>query len=429
MKIKRVLLLLIVFLLFCQIADIYGDTLMREKLRSMWQDTWIKAGPFRIKAVLFLNDVGFDSNVYRTNTNPINDFTITAGPGLTVFLPVKKRILFSIYGSPQYVFFKDTERERSWNTYLNGGVHFFINRFLFSFVKGYSDARERWNTEIDIRPRRKEDRFQGSVLWQPSKRTSFSLGYRKVKYDYESTDYETYNFRERLNREEDYLSISGFYERSYRFKYFVRVEYGVFNFENPQTFNNSESLGVYGGIEYSPFGRIRGKIHLGYKFFDSKDPERQDFRGIVGDTNVSIRVAKPLTIRALYERDVRFSLYQDSTYFLENRYGGGVSVYFLKRVRVDYDYSRGRNTYPRKELIGKNSQLIAGSSQESAELEGDSSWEERKDGYVIHSVGLYFRIKGNIGIGLIYSHWVRESNVWFGEIGQDFVGLNLTYDF
>ena len=134
---KRIILLLIIFLLFCQITDIYGDTLMREKLRNMWQDTWIKAGPFRIKAVMFLNDVGYDSNVYRTNTNPIKDFRITAGPGITVFLPVKKRILFSIYGSPQYVFFKDTERERAWNSYFNGGVHFFINRFLlaiYSFI-------------------------------------------------------------------------------------------------------------------------------------------------------------------------------------------------------------------------------------------------------------------------------------------------------
>lgn len=411
MKRKRVILLMIIFLLFYQITEIYGDSLMREKLRSMWQDTWIKAGPFRIKAVLFLNDVGYDSNVYRTRIDPIRDFRVTAGPGLTIFLPFKKRILFSVYGSPQYVFFKDTERERSWNTYFNGGVHFFINRFLFSFVKGYSDAKQRWNTEIDIRPRRKENSLKGSVLWQASKKTSFSLAYKKIKYDYESIDYEAYNFRERLNREEDYLSISGFYQRSFRMKYFVNVEYGVFNFENPQTFYNSNSFGVYGGIEYSPLGRIRGKIHLGYKYFNSQNPERQDYRGIVGDTSVSIRVAIPLTIRALYKRDVRFSLYHESIYFLENRYGGGVSVYLLKRVRVDYDYSKGRNKYPEKQLVA------------------DSSWEERQDDYEIHSVGVYFRIKGNIGIGLIASNWKRESNVWVGERDRNFLGLNLTYDF
>ena len=410
-KRKRVIFSIIIFLSFCQITEIYGDTLMQEKLRNIWQDTWIKTGPLRMKAVLFINDLGYDSNVYRSSLDPISDFTITAGPGLTVYLPIKKRILFSIYGSPQYVFFKDTERERAWNTYFSGHIHFFINRFLFTLEKGYTNAKQRWNTEIDLRLRRKEDSLKGSVLWQASKRISFSLGYDKIKFDYESIDYGPYNFRERLNREEDYLRISGFYQRSYRLKYFVNVEYGIFNFENPLSLNDSRSLGVYGGIEFLSFTRIKGIINLGYKSFDSRNADKQDYRGIVGDTNISIRVAKPLTFRALYKRDVRFSLYQNSTYFLENRYGGGVSVYLLRKFRVDYDYSKGRNSYPQTQPIG------------------DSSWEERQDDYEIHSVGLYFKIKNTIAIGVIASRWMRESNVWFGKRGRDFLGFNLTYDF
>ena len=146
---------------------------------------------------------------------------MTAGPSFTAFLPIQERILFLFHGSPQYIFYKDTEGERSWNTFCSTELHFFLNRFLFSFERGYSNSKQRWNSEIDLRLRRKENNFKGAVLWQVSKRTSFSLDYRKIKYDYESIDYEAYNFRERLNREEDYFNISGFYQRSYLLKYFV----------------------------------------------------------------------------------------------------------------------------------------------------------------------------------------------------------------
>ena len=423
-KMKRmgVFLLIGVMILFCQSTEIFGNTLMREKLRSIWQDTWIKAGPLRINAVLFLNNVGYDSNVYRTTIDPINDFTLTAGPGLTVYLPIEQRVLFSVSGSPQYDFFKDTEKERSWSTYFGGKVHFFIGRFFFILGIDYSDAKQRWDSEIDLRLRRKEDSLHGAVLWQTSRRTSISLGYKKVKYDYESIEYETYNFRERLNREENYLKIFGFYQRSSRLKYFVNVEYGIFNFENPLNLNDSRSLGFYGGIEYFPFGRIRGKLQLGYKSFDSINSEKQDYRGIVGDMNVSVRLAKPLAVRAVYKRDTSFSLYHDSTYFLENRYGGGVSVYLLKKFRVDYDYGLGKNSYPQN-------QIMPDSSQERSWQETDITMEGRRDDYVIHSVGMYFKIKDTIGIGVIASRWVRESNVWFGERARDFLGFNLTYDF
>ena len=45
-----------------------------------------------------------------------------------------------------------------------GAAQLSLKNVFFSVEGLYSDARERWNTEIDIRPRRKEEGFGGSML-------------------------------------------------------------------------------------------------------------------------------------------------------------------------------------------------------------------------------------------------------------------------
>jgi len=407
-----------ILLLFDGAVKVYGwgKTWMGYDLEMIVQEARLKVGPFRIKPVLLLNNIGYDSNVYYgTATEPIKDYTITAGPGFTIYLPLKKKIIFQVYESPQYVYYFETKRERTWNNYFNGQVHFVFNRLVFSFGRGFSDARERWNTEIDIRPRRKEDSFQGSVLWQPSRKTSFSLSYRRANYDYENIHYEIFNVRDRLNREENYVNFTGLYQLSYRVKFFLDVEYGFFDFLNPSNFRDSKSYTIYGGFEFSPFGIVRGRINLGYKYFNPLDPQRKDYRGIAGNTNVSIKMLKFLDLRASYRRDVQFSLWYNNAYFIENIYGIGTSLYLFKNIRLDYDYSLGRNKYPVADIQGLN--------QDGGIL------LKRQDDYKIHSVGIYFRLKKNIGIGAIASKWIRDSNLDWEDDERVFIGLNLTYNF
>jgi hypothetical protein len=409
-KMKKISLLILGMIILMLVTGGvgYASTWKGEELMRTWREAAWKFGPFRIQPVLMLRNAGYDSNVYQS-TNPIKDFSFTAGPAFNIYLPIKSKILFQIYESPQYVYFKETARERTWNNYFRGEVHFLFNKWLFSASLGLSNAREKWNTEIDIRPRRKEESFQGSFLWQASRKTSFSISYKKAKYDYESIEYERFNVKEQLNREENYLNFVGYYQLSSRMRMFVDGEYGVFSFDNPSSLRDSRSYGVYTGFEFSPLGKIRGRIHLGYKFFDSLAPESQDYKGIVGDTNVQVRLLWPLSIRAMYRRDIQFSLWYNNTYFLENKAGGGASFYVFKRkVRLDYDYSLGINSYP------ESSKQVT---------------VRREDNYEEHSVGIYFRLKENIGIGMTAGRWKREINISKEKSERGFVGLNLTYDF
>ena len=82
---------------------------------------------------------------------------------------------------------------------------------------------------------------------------------------------------------------------------------------------------------------------MGYKTFEVRAVDGPDYKGIVGDSQLSVRLAKPFVIRGSYVRDVRFSLWYNNPYYVESRPGAGVPIYPFRFLRLDYDYSVGRN--------------------------------------------------------------------------------------
>lgn len=396
-------------------SEAQAETWKGVELERKWREAPWHFGPLRIQPMLVISNAGVDSNIYYSPSDPVKDFTLTAGPAATVYVPIHRRLVIQAYGTPQYVWYSKTERERTWNYYFNGAVSLSLRNIFFSVEGRYSDARERWNTEIDIRPRRKEEGYGGSMLVKTSRKTSFELGYRTADYDYESVEAEGgFNVRERLNRTESYATMSVFYLASSQRRFFVDLEYGEFDFqvEGQSALKDSRSGAAYLGLEFSPLGRrVRGRARLGYKKFDLRNPEGEDFQGITGDGQISVRLARPFVVRGSYVRDVRFSLWYNSAYYVESRPGAGVSFYLTGFLRLDYNYSFGRNDYPAPQEVEPGVEV------------------KRRDDYDIHSAGIYVRIWKSTALGFVASRWLRDSNLDREDDKRWFYGVNLTYEF
>jgi hypothetical protein len=391
----------------------FADTWRGRELEQKWRSAAWSFGPLRIQPAIVLSNMGVDSNVYYSPAEPIKDFTLTAGPAVNVYVPIYRKLILSAYGSPQYIYYTETKRERTWNYYFAGSAALNLKRVFLDFDWKYSDARERWNTEIDIRPRRKENGLGGVFLVQTSHRTSFSVGYRQSKFNYENLDVENFNVQQELNRKEQYVDFSAFYQVTSRTRYFVDFELGRyrFDFATAAVLKDSQSRAVFAGLEFSPTGKLRGRARIGYKIFDIQNPASTDYQGVVGDALVSVRLARPLVVRASYARDVNFSLWYNNAYYLGSTIGPGVSLYLLRFVRIDYDYSLGRNNYP------------------EVQPDGGGGAVKRFDEYRTHAVGLYFRIRKKTAIGFVASWWARISNIASENDNRTFFGMNLTYDF
>lgn len=385
-----------------------AETWKAKEMRLAWEKAAWKIGPFRLQPAIMIKDAGYDSNIYY-HPEAVSDFWLTAGPAGNLYFLVKKRLIVHVFESPQYVFFWKTERERTWNNYFNGDVSLSFNKLLLTFGGRYNDARERWNYEIDIRPRRKERAASVSLLYQKSSKLSFEGQARRIDYDYESIEYNGHNIGERLSHRADYLSGILYYALNPRIRYFIEGELGRFDFKDPDSPGDAHSQGIYNGFDFSPSGRIRGRIKIGHKKFDTLNPELPDYRGMVGEGSVSLLFGKSLLFRTSFRRDVNFSIWSRSAYFVEKSWSAGPSFYlFRRKFRVDYTFSRVRNDYPIPEYAGA---------------------DPRRDDYTLNSVAVYYRIGKTAGLGLTAGSWTRKVNVFNWDAKRKFIGLNLTYDF
>ncbi|HEK86594.1 MAG: outer membrane beta-barrel protein [Candidatus Saccharicenans sp.] len=413
MKLKRFKLLLftsifsgLIFLLIS--SRLPAETWKAREMRLAWEQAALRFGPLKLQPAIFIREAGYDTNIYY-QPQPVSDFWLTAGPALNSYLMVKRKIIVHFFESPQYVFFLKTKRERTWNNYFNGDVSLSLNRILLTVGGSLNRARERWNTEIDIRPLRKEESGFISLLYQKSYRFSFELNLRKINYNYESIEYGNINIHDRLSHLENYLSGKMYYRLNPRIQFFLEGEWGSYDFTSPNSLGDSRSRTLYSGFEFSPAGRIRGQIRIGYKKFETLSPGMPDFKGLVGDTSVSWEIMRPVTLRGSFRRDVNFSVWYDNPFYLGTSWSAGGSFYFLRRrFRLDYTFSPIRNNYP---------------------LPSSPGSETRLDRYILNSVGLYYRIKKNIGLGLLAGSWKRRMNVLNWNADRKFIGLDLTYDF
>jgi len=392
-------------------AQIY--TWRGRELDQRWRKAALKIGPLRLQPALVLANAGIDSNIYYSPSEPVKDFTVTAGPRLEGWLPIWRRLIIYGSGSPQYVYYSKTARERTWNYYYSGAVALSLRRLFINAEGRYSDARERWNYEIDIRPRRQERTWAGNFLIQTSRRTSLEFNVRRTDYDYENLYFDVFNVRERLNRTEIAYGLTAYYQKTSRTKFFLAGEQQEFDFEFAETsaLKDSRSRAGYAGLEFSPIGRIRGQARVGWKELDVFNAGAVDYGGIVGDVRLSLRLAGPFWVRASYLRDVDFSVWYDSAYYIQSRPSLGASLYVLRFIRLDYDYSIGRNDYPETQDVGGGVEV------------------KRRDDYHIHQAGVYFRIRKNVALGAVFSRWLRDSNLDREDDKRYFYGLNLTYDF
>ena len=161
-------------------------------------------------------------------------------------------------------------------------------------------------------------------------------------------------------------------------------------------------------------GKLRGTFEHGYKKHEPRSKEKKGFSGLVGNTELDFRGGR-FRFRLKYNRDNHFSYWTESVYFIEDRYGAGVSFYLTKFLRFDYDYSYGKSNYPETTTV----------------FYPDGSLEElkRKDIYRTHSIGFVFRLIESTGVGFKVNFWRRDSNYYLADRNRTFVGGYVTYEF
>lgn len=224
-----------------------------------------------------------------------------------------------------------------------------------------------------------------------------------IRYSDESFDGS--NLKTLLDRQERHIAATFYYQLLPKTRCFIEADQQRYAFDNVLSRRDTDSFGIYTGVEFQPGAALSGKIRLGHKTFTPDFSSSKRFAGLAGDALLSRHLSDRIVVRARYTRDTRFSIWFDNTYYVEERAGLGGNLGLLRRLHLEYDYRQGTNTYP-----------------------GGAQLSSRRDNIRIHDARLVWQLDRKWDIGLSFNAWSRLSNIRAQGDDRTFWGIYVTYD-
>jgi hypothetical protein len=389
-----------------------------EELEHIGRTAKWKVGPFRLASLFQIREVGYDNNLYYSQMDPISDYTLTVSPRFEVYYPARGWFIFSLAEYPEYVYYFQEKTERSLNNQFSPGLRLFIfNRFALSGHYRYQRTKTRSTSEFYFRVYETRQSYKGSFFLETKRRSAlgFSGAIEKIRYDDVTLPGEETPIYQDLNRQEKNGTLEFYYGILGDSIFFITAGYSEYIFEYTESrWRDSFSYQAFSGARFPLFGRMRGVLSLGYKKLSPKYGGRGEFSGLVGNTNIDLRVGR-FAWRVQFIKDVNFSYDDNNVFYLEDRYMGGLSFYLSQRLRLDYDFIYAGESYPEPVQISLP--------------DGSQVMINRRDTFRVQTVGIVFRITGATGIGIASHWWDRRSNDPIGTRSRWFVGGYITYEF
>jgi len=400
---------------------LYGQGYMsfRYEREQILSRVKFKIGPFRFYPLFQLRDIGYDDNVYYQREEPVADYTGTLSPQIKAYFLFRNILILSFTENPEYVYYLKQKRERRWNNIFYPEFKLlFLHRFVISGRYSYSNRRRRATSEFDVRANEKRQSYGSSIFYETARSTSFGFSFSSQKISYEDIAMpgEEIYLSRLLNRREKEANLELYYGVFSESFFFIRAGYKIYNFEHPDYhWRDAYSYQGYAGLRFPLLGRIRGAISLGYKNLIPRTKYKRGFSGFVGSLSLDYRVGR-FFFRLRYNRDCYFSYWTNNIFFLEDRYGLGVSFYLTTFLRLDYDFSYARSLYPETMLFRDPETRVY-------------KEVKRRDLYRTHTAGIVFRIIRNTGLGIRVSYWERDSNIYWVSRDRMIIGGFVTYEF
>jgi hypothetical protein len=339
-----------VLLLLCGAGVAFGQSYVAfdDEWRRIVEGLKFSLGPLKIDPGFSLRNLGYDSNVYYGNQD-VGDYTGTVSPSVTAYLPFRRSLILYVRENPEYNFYLHEKALRTFtNSYAAGLKYLLLYRFVLTGAYQYSEYQRQISAEIGTPVRDISRTVSAGLFYETARKTSIGISVQSTKFAYQDimTPEGEIALARTLNREEKSAAAEFNYQVFSDSQFFIRGGATDYAFDNPlEAERNSTSYQGYAGLRFPLLGRLRGTISIGYKRLVPHVKDLSTFGSLVGNTEVEARFGW-FSLRALYQRDLVFSYYEDALAFVGNRYAGGLSVYPASFLRLDYGYEIDESDYP-----------------------------------------------------------------------------------
>lgn len=412
---KRTLIFLLGLLSLAEFAAAQTYVSFRDEWDQV-RKARLHFGPFTIVPSLSLQNVGYDSNVYFESVAR-GDYTATVAPQALIYWPLGSWILLSARDTPEYAFYLHEKNRREFsNSYGFEAKALLFGRFVADGHYEYDKRHRPLSSEIGSLVTDETRAVDGGLAFETARKTSLAVAY--FRRDVAVADLGAAaapRLSAAFNRREKGWTLEFHYPLFSDSYFFLSAGWTDYAFAFAgSTWRNSSSAALSGGLRFPLAGNLTGLLALGYKKFALKTGPYPSFSGLTANTELDGRFGR-FGVRLRYSRDTPFSFYENVLYFVENDYGGGVSVYLTPFLRLDYNYDHGLGDYPRFFVTDP--------------LTGLDEAVRRRDRHDTHSVGLVLRIFTDTGFGLSWNEMSWTSTLPGWDRRRGFIGASLSQRF
>ena len=293
----------------------------------------IRVGPLGFGPRLAFTNIGIDTNVFNEAENPKQDFTLTASPGVELWLRTGKGML-SAQGRMDLAYFAKYSDQTSVSSSVSGEYEYRFNRVrpLVSFTS--LNSRGRPGYEIDARVRSHQDNILAGVDLRLAGKSYLQFDYRLESTLYtEDAVFDGQKLDRSLNRTVRAVEAVFRHKLTAMTTWVVQASSEQERFEFA-TDRNSNSARVSTGFELGRFALIRGRAHVGFRSLAAAEGGTLPaFRGVTADVDVSYTAPSQTRLTLQSARDIEYSYNPRNPYYVQT----GVSLTLTQRVVGRWD--------------------------------------------------------------------------------------------
>ena len=328
-----------------QQTAISGSIVSREQIVTEMKDSRYQLGQMRVQPVLSLRNLGFSGGVAGTTGYQQPDLGATIGAGARIILPVARKTFLRVNLVPEYTWFRRRVNQRILGGNVDAAALFLFNRFSADAhlhpvrtvaPVSSEDPRSSVVTRVD-KLARVEFRFLRRL-------SLFGTGQlSRPRYDVDSSDGGT-RFNQ-LDRNDTDVQAGVLYQ----FRSYLRLALGAERTQSRflrDTSRDNHSSGVTLNIHYERPRTFMDLVTASHRAEGEPGSSFPAFSTGTGSYFITHQLAVPWIFDVAGRRNVTYSLFASTPYFIETRNGAGITIPIRRRLSFRAIGEAGTNSYP-----------------------------------------------------------------------------------
>jgi hypothetical protein len=274
----------------------------------------IHFGPIGLSPTLTVGNIGVDTNVFNTSSDPTRDFTVSFLPATGEWLPVGPLLLSGKTGAPLTYFQKSTT-QRSVGFLQDGRAALNLVHVTPYVAASYASAYSQPTAEITARVQQVTTSVTAGARVTLGPSTTLDASYVSGSVRLPDTVFFGTDLGQQLDRN------TTAFNATFRIALTPLTTFAVKSTLERDRFvsaavRNTNSLSVVPGFEFKPDGRISGRLYVGVKGVRPLSPIVPPLTGLVASAALSWLARETTRIDGKIDRDVDYSIDESTPLFL-----------------------------------------------------------------------------------------------------------------